>query len=192
MNHNTPGDIQHLRMWKSHDFSHLPRANRWQPYSSEWEIFNESVGAKCARNPYLSLVFSLAGSNEKKLWINVSMYHQCINVSSMYQCIINVSSMYQCIISLVPAAHKLLGLGWWYIDPLSCSRHGIHFLRFVDSGISWGRISTTCASPVPGNDRKCKYSSACPQNNSARKGLTDAFGNVFSYRLWLSWLQCLN
>ena len=94
MNHNTPGDIHHLRMWKSQDFSHLPRADQFEPYSSEWEISNESVGAKCARNPYLSLVFSLAGWNEKKLSINVSMYHQCINVSSMYQCIINVSSMY--------------------------------------------------------------------------------------------------
>ena len=51
------------------------------------------------------------------------------------------------------------------------SNHNIDYMVYVDPGLTWGRIWSTCVISMWSNDIKCKYMFMFPLKNVARKGL---------------------
>ena len=62
--------------------------------------------------------------------------------------------------------------GCWCLGSLRRQDISSHDINYVGSGLTWGRILSTCAILMWSNDIKCKYMFMFPLKNLARKGLS--------------------
>ena len=56
--------------------------------------------------------------------------------------------------------------------PQDISRHDMDYVEYVDPGLTWGRILSTCVISMWRNGTKCKYMFMLTLKNLARKELT--------------------
>ena len=83
-------------------------------------------------------------------------------------------------------------------DAQDISSHDIGYVEYVDPGLTWGRILSTCVISIWSNDVKHKYMFMFPLKTLARKGLSHnmspSFSNGYCFaqqRIWELWTSCV-